>query len=288
MRDMNDKVVLVTGATDGIGKVTALELARLGAQVVLVGRNPTKGQAVVREIRTQSGNQQVELMTADLSSQAEIQHLADEFKSRYARLDVLVNNAGATFFSRLESVDGIEMTFALNHLNYFLLTHLLLDLLKASAPARIVNVSSGAHRSGRMNFADLEGKQSFGGWRAYSQSKLANVLFTYELARRLEGTGVTANALHPGFVATRFGHNNGALANAGMKVAQSLFAVSPEKGAETNIYLAASPDVEGVSGQYFEKSRAVSSSKASYDEAAARQLWAISEQMTGIRAPAGV
>jgi retinol dehydrogenase 12 len=283
--EMQGKVCMVTGATAGIGEVTARELARMGATVVGVGRNPEKCRAAAEEIKASTGNPRVEYLVADLSSQAQVRRLADEFKRKYSRLDVLVNNAGAFIATRRESADGIEMTMALNHLNYFLLTNLLLDVLKASAPSRIVNVSSGAHTGGRINFDDIEMRNRYSGWAMYAQSKLANVLFTYELARRLAraGTaGVTVNALHPGFVATQFGHNNGGLMNLGMKLFQKLGAITPQRGAQTSLYLATSPEVEGVTGKYFDNKRAVSSSQASYDEAAARRLWDWSEQKTAL------
>lgn len=276
---MKGKVVLVTGATDGIGKITALELARMGATVVVAGRNPEKGAQVVKEIIADTGNNNVELMVADLSSMAEVKQLADTFKRKYDRLDVLVNNAGALFIQRKVTVDGYEMTFALNHLNYFLLTHLLLDVLKASAPARIVNVSSDAHYSGTLDFDDLQHEKSYSRLGVYSDSKLANVVFTFELARRLEGTGVTANVLHPGFVATRFGYNNGWLARLVMTPVHKLFALSPEKGAETSVYLASSPEVEGVSGQYFENSKPKRAKRVAYDQTAWTRLWEESEKL---------
>ncbi|MDQ3829839.1 MAG: SDR family NAD(P)-dependent oxidoreductase, partial [Candidatus Tectomicrobia bacterium] len=205
---MHGKVCVVTGATSGIGLVTAEALARQGATLIVVGRNSARGAATVSRIQQETGNSAVELMVADLSAQAQVRQLASAIQQRFARLDVLVNNAGALFSQRQLSQDGIEMTFALNHLAYFLLTNLLLDSLKASTSARIVNVSSEAHRRARLDFADLQGQQRYSGWRAYARSKLANILFTYELARRLEGTGIVANALHPGFVATNFGRNN--------------------------------------------------------------------------------
>ena len=288
MGEMDNKIVLVTGATNGIGKAAALELAKKSAKVVIVGRNPAKTQATVSEIKLQSGSTAVELLIADLSSMAEVRRLAEEFRQRYARLDVLVNNAGAYFASRQETVDGYEQTFALNHLSYFLLTNLLLDMLKASAPARIVNVSSDAH-SAKFNFDDLQSTQSYGsaGFGVYGQSKLANILFTYELARRLAGTGVTVNALHPGVVSTGFGENNRGLMRVAMKIMHR-FAMSPEKGAETITYLASSSEVEGVTGKYWDKSKAIQSSAGSYDEADQKRLWEISEQMTGLAATAGV
>ncbi|MBI5668794.1 MAG: SDR family oxidoreductase [Chloroflexi bacterium] len=281
---MDGKVALVTGATNGIGKVTALELAKLGATVVLSGRSGDRAQATVAEIQQRSGNPNVAALVADLSVMSEVRRLADEFKAKHDRLHVLVNNAGGVFPQRRETDDGYEMTFALNHLSYFLLTNLLLDVLTASAPARIVNVSSDAHRGGRMQFDDLNFKQTpygIGGWKAYSQSKLANVLFTYELARRLAGSGVTANVLHPGFVATGFGRTGPGLMSRVMGLLHR-FALTPEEGARTTVYLASSAEVEGVTGQYFDKSKAVPSSKTSYDEEAQRRLWAISEQMTGL------
>jgi retinol dehydrogenase 12 len=256
---MHGKVCLVTGATSGIGAVTAEALARQGATTILVARNPTRGAATVERIRQGTGNPQVEVLLADLSAQAEIRRLAREVQSRYPRLDVLVNNAGALFSGREVSADGIEMTWALNHLAYFLLTTLLLDTLRASAPARVVNVSSDAHRHARLRFDDLQGQQDYGGWRAYAQSKLANVLFTYELARRLAGTGVAANAVHPGFVATNFARQNRSLTALLFRALQPVVALSPEQGAETVIYLATAPEVAGVSGQYFVKRRAVRS-----------------------------
>lgn len=280
---MDGKVVLITGATNGIGKAAALELAKMGATLVLVGRKPAKTQETVADIKAKSGNANVEYLLADLSSMAEVRKLADAFKSKHARLDVLINNAGGLFAAREETVDGYEMTFGFNHLSYFLLTNLLLDTLKASAPSRIVNVSSDAHNMGSMNFADLQSENgySMGGWRAYGQSKLANVLFTYELARRLTGTGVTANVLHPGFVATGFGRNRPGLMDLGMRVAH-LFAITPEQGAETIVKLAAAPEVEGVTGKYWDKGRAVGSSKKSYDLEAAQRLWKVSEELTGL------
>jgi NAD(P)-dependent dehydrogenase (short-subunit alcohol dehydrogenase family) len=293
MTSMQGKVCLVTGATAGIGEVTARELARMGAIVVGVGRNPQKSASVEAAIKAATGNPNVEFLLADLSVQAQVRHLAEEFRSKYRRLDVLVNNAGGYFATRQETADGIELTFALNHLSYFLLTNLLLDILLDSAPARVVSVSSGAHTMGVINFDDLQGTRSFGGWGAYAQSKLANVLFTYELARRLEGSGVTATVLHPGFVATNFAHNNnegwtGKIASSAVKVLQRIVARTPEKGAETSIYLATSPEAEGVTGEYFSDKKAVKSSAASYDLQTARRLWQVSEEMTGLMTGATV
>jgi NAD(P)-dependent dehydrogenase (short-subunit alcohol dehydrogenase family) len=278
---MHGKRCLVTGATSGIGFITAQALAQQGAAVVLVGRDPNRGAAAVERITHETGNDAVSLLLADLSSQSQIVQAAQEFHDHFDRLDILVNNAGALFAKRQLSVDGIEMTFALNHLGYFLLTHLLLDTIKASPYARIVNVASGAHRAGHIDFDDLQGERRYGGWRAYCQSKLANILFTYELAARLRGTGVTANVMHPGFVATNFGHNNSGLFAWLIRITQ-VAALSPQQGAETIIHLATSPDVAGHTGRYFIKKRAVPSSKESYDKSIANRLWQISEDMVGL------
>lgn len=279
---MNYKTVLITGATAGIGKATALEIARKGATVVIVGRNEAKAREVVSAIQNEIGNQNVSYLLADLSSISATKALAEEYRSKFDRLDVLVNNAGAIFITRGETVDGFENTFALNHLvGYFYLTNLLLDIIVASGPARIVSVSSGAHSFGGMNFDDLQGTSKYSGWRAYGQSKLANVMFTYELARRLEGTGVTANALHPGFVASNFGrtnNNESTLQRVGLRMSQ-VIAVSEEKGAATSIYLATSPEVEGVTGAYFQNCMPKRSSKASYSQANQSRLWQVSEQL---------
>ncbi len=287
--NMQGKTILISGATNGIGKQSALELAKMGAQIVIIGRNKAKTEETLREIQSSSGNKDVHALIADLSSMAEVRRVADDFKKQYARLDVLLNNAGSFFSERQESVDGYEMTFALNHLSYFLLTHLLLDRLKANAPSRIVSVSSEAHMMSPLNFDDLQSKQSYGmaGFRPYGQSKLMNVMFTYELARRLTGTGVTANALHPGAVNTGFGKNNRGLMNIAMKIF-TFFAIKVEDGAKTSVYLASSPEVEEVTGKYFDKCKQKQSSQVSYDEAAQKRLWEISEQLTGIAFPVKV
>ncbi|MFQ6030140.1 MAG: SDR family oxidoreductase, partial [Dehalococcoidia bacterium] len=276
---MQGKTCLVTGATSGIGLVTARELARMGARVVLVGRNQLRGEVALQWIKQTTDNPEVDYLQADLSSQQEVRRLAEEFQVRHSRLEVLVNNAGAIMLSRQESVDGIELTFALNHLAYFLLTNLLLDTLKASAPARVVNVSSGAHHGAVLDFDDLESRSRYKGFQAYSRSKLANVLFTYEMARRLEGSGVTANVLHPGLVATNFGGNNGWKGSI-IKFLMRLKSIGPEEGADTCVYLSAAPTVEGVTGKYFEKRRDIKSSAASYDQWAADRLWGVSQEMT--------
>jgi NAD(P)-dependent dehydrogenase (short-subunit alcohol dehydrogenase family) len=279
---MQGKTVLITGATAGIGAVTARRLAAMGAAVAAVGRDPARTAALVEQIKGETPGARADGLLADLSSQAEVRRLAREVHDRYPRLDVLLNNAGAIFFGRQETADGIERTFALNHLGYFLLTGLLLDRLKASAPARVVNVASAAHRRGRIDFDDLQGRRRYSGWAAYSNSKLANLLFTYELARRLDGTGVTANAVHPGLVATRFGTNNGRLARV-LRPVFDLFSLSAEEGARTLVYLASSPAVEGVTGKYFIKEREAESSPASHDREAAARLWRVSEELTGMK-----
>ncbi|MBN1259679.1 MAG: SDR family oxidoreductase [Anaerolineae bacterium] len=278
-KSMQGKVCMVTGAASGIGAVTAQALAQQGATVILVDRDVEKGAVTIEQIKQQTGSSTVELVLADISSQQEIRRLAQQFNERYQRLDVLVNNAGAMFPERLESVDGIEMTFALNYLGYFLLTNLLLDTLKASAPARIINTSSRSHARAQINFDDLESRSGYQGLAAYGHSKLAIVLFTYELARQLEGTGVTANALDPGIVATNFGKGSGGVLGFIMRLFRPAF-LSPEQGAQTGIYLAISPEVEGVTGKYFVKCKAVLSSPASYDVTMAGRLWAVSEKYT--------
>jgi NAD(P)-dependent dehydrogenase (short-subunit alcohol dehydrogenase family) len=274
---------MVTGATAGMGLATAQALAELGYRVVLVCRDPSRGAAAVQRIKAGGGDPAVEFLQADLSSQQQVRLVAGEFVARYARLEVLVNNAGVFLTRREESDDGLEMTFALNHLGYFLLTNLLLDTLGASAPARIVNISSDAHRQASLDWDDLQSCRKYSGFRAYSRSKLANVLFTYELARRLEGTGVTVNAVHPGSVATGFALNNPGATATMTRVVGRLFGKSPEEGAETAIYLATSPEVEGITGGYWAKKKPKESSRLSYDAGDARRLWRVSEELTGLR-----
>ncbi len=253
---MEGKLCVVTGATDGIGRVTARALAERGAEVVLVGRNAAKGAEVCKAIQRSSRNDRVRFEQADLSSQAEIRALAGRLTAGGAAIDVLVNNVGAMFTRRRESADGIEMTVALTPLGDFLLTGLLLASLEASGAARIVNVASEAHRGAQMNLDDpQQATTRYSGWRAYQQSKLANILFTYRLAALLEGTPVTANCLHPGFVASKFGQNNGWLFVTILKTVMRLSAIDVEAGARTSVHVATSADVEGVSGRYFDKSR---------------------------------
>jgi len=271
---LQGKVTMVTGANAGMGKEIARALAKMGATVVMVSRDLGRGEAARAEVQAQSGNDAVELLLADLSSQQSIRHLVQEFTARHTQLHVLVNNVGVTLPRRSVTVYGLETVFATNHLAPFLLTNLLLPVLKASASARVVNVSSAAHSMGKINFEDLQSEQRYREIRVYNQSKLASMLFSYELARQLAGTGVTANVLEPGFVKT----------NMAVPFPFSLFSamrVSAEQGAQPAIYLASSPDVEGVSGKYFShKGVATNSSKVSYDESIARRLWQISAELT--------
>lgn len=273
------KTCLITGANSGIGKVTARAIAEMGARVTIVCRNRERGEPALEEIRRESGNHSVELMICDFSSQSQIRRLAEEFKSKHDRLDILVNNAGLMMNKRALTEDGLETTFAVNHLGYFLLTNLLLDLIKRSAPARIVNVASLAHRGGHINFDDLQSEREFRTMPVYRQSKLANILFTYELARRLEGTAVTVNCLHPGIIGTDIARRFPWIIRAALK----LFFTGVEKGAETSIYLATSPEVKNTTGKYFDNKAETQTSRESYDEETARKLWEVSEQLTGLK-----
>lgn len=275
------KICLVTGATSGIGKATALSLARQGATVLLVSRDKEKGGKVRDEIVEKTGNEGVRLYIADLSSQKEIRSLAGEIRMNHPRIDILVNNAGGIFDKRILTVDGIELTLALNHLAYFLLTNLLLEMLRAAPSARVISVSSQAHQFGRMEFGDLGYEQGYNPMKSYARSKLANILFTYELARRTAGTRITANTLHPGTVRTNFGKQLSGIAGFVFKQLD-VFMRSPEKGAETVIWLASAEEVEGVSGKYFLDKKEIRSSKISYDENVARRLWEVSAQITGL------
>jgi NAD(P)-dependent dehydrogenase (short-subunit alcohol dehydrogenase family) len=280
--DLTGKFVLVTGGTGGIGKATAIGLAARGARVGITGRERVRGEEAAEEIRRASGNPDVDLFPVDMSAQAEVRRLARQVLDAYAHLDVLVNNVGGSWAHRHVTIDGLEHTFALNHLAPFLLTNLLLDRLRASAPARIVTVSSGAQSMGRIDFGDLQHERGYSGPRAYSQSKLANVMFTYELARRLDGTGVTATVLHPGVVRTRFGAEDQSRLFKVLTPVIRLLLKSPARGAATSIYLASSPEVEGVSGRYFASGRPKTSNKSSYDTAAAARLWRVSAELVGL------
>jgi NAD(P)-dependent dehydrogenase (short-subunit alcohol dehydrogenase family) len=282
--DLTGRTCLVTGATSGIGLAAARGLARLGADVVLVGRSRERGERAVEEIRRATGSDRLTLMLADLASQAEVRRLAREFLATDRPLHVLLNNAGIVNLRREETADGIEATFAVNHLAYFLLTRLLLERLEQSAPARIVNVSSDAHAQagGRLDFDDLESRR-YSAMRVYGKSKLANILFTRELARRLAGTNVTANCLHPGFVGSNFARNNGWVAAVAMTLLRP-FARSPEKGAETAVWLCSAPEVGDVTGEYFQDRQVRTPRVFALDDDDARRLWEVSERMTGLAA----
>jgi retinol dehydrogenase-14 len=279
---MAGKTVLVTGGTGGIGRATAEGLARLGARVGVTGRGITRTQAAAAEIAKVTANPAIDAFAADLSAQAEVRRLAREVLDACPRLDVLVNNVGGFWATRHLTADGLEHTFALNHLSPFLLTNLLLERLTACAPARVVTVSSGAQALGKIDFDDLQGERAYSGQRAYNQSKLANVMFTYELARRLAGTGVTATVLHPGVARTAFGAEDPITMMRTMMLFARPFMKTPGQGAATPIYLASSPEVEGVTGQYFANRKAKKSSKSSYDTAAAARLWRLSAGLVGL------
>ena len=282
---MGGTTVLITGGTSGIGKATAVAMAAMGANVVVVGRNQERGGAAVEEIKAQSHNESVELMLADLSVQAEVRRLAEEFLERYDRLDVLVNNAGLVQSKRTETPDGIETTLAINHLAPFLLTNLLLGCLEQSAPSRVITVSSEAQRWGTMDFEDMQSRRKYRGFPVYGMTKLANIMFTYELAERLDGTDVSANCLHPGSVGTNFGQNNRGAMALFFRTFKP-FMRSPEQGADTLIWLASSPEIDGVSGKYFSDRKEIEAKKVAYDPAARRRLWEISEDLTGLKVAA--
>lgn len=279
---MQSKVVVITGGNAGIGLATAKGLAKKGATVCIVSRNQQKGEQAVEEVKNTSGNPNVDLLIADLASLSQVRKLAQQILDKYDHLDVLINNAGAFFSDYGETEDGFERQFAINHLAPFLLTNLLLGRVKASAPARIVNVASRAHYRGSMNFDDLGFKKNYDGFRrAYSQSKLANVLFTKELARRLEGTGVTVNTLHPGVVSTSIAEKGGGLYGFLWKLVRPTM-ISTEKGAETSIYLASSPEVADTTGLYFDKCKPKEASPEARNTEVAKTLWQLSEKMTGL------
>jgi len=283
MADLTGKTVLITGATSGIGFEASVRLAQLGAILVMVGRDLAKTAAKVEEVRKRSGAASVESLLCDFSSQERIHGLAEEFRARHKRLHILVNNAGGVFAKRTLTVDGIEATFAVNHLGYFLLTYLLLDLLVKSAPARLINVASAAHYRGTMDFDDLGFERGYKIMRAYSRSKLANVLFTRELVARMDGMGVTFNCLHPGAVATNIWNGAPRWMRPVINAAR-LFMLTPAQGAEAIVYLAFSPEVEGKSGLYFENNHSKTPSVLASDSSVAKQLWERSSKLVKIHA----
>jgi len=274
---MQGKLCIITGATSGVGLAAAEALARKGARLALVGRDPGRGTAALQRIRAAAPGSEVTIHYADLFRLAEVRRLGDELLQAYPRIDVLVNNAGAMFQRREVTPDGLERTLALNHMAYFVLTERLRERLAASAPARIVNVASRAHEGATLDLDDLNMERHYSGWLAYRRSKLANILWTRELARRIAGSGVTANCLHPGFVATRFGDNNGGWLRLMFGMAKRVAALRPEQGAETVVYLASAPRLDDASGGYFANSAPATPSVAAQDDAAARRLWELSE-----------
>ncbi len=283
MAGIEGKICVVTGATSGIGLVTAEQLAAMGARVVLVGRDRAKGEAALRRVERRAPGAAAAIHYADLARLDEVRRLGGELAA-LPRIDVLVNNAGAIFRHHEVTPDGLERTFALNHMAYFLLAALLRGRLAAAAPSRVVSVASEAHRGVTLDFDDLQSARRYSGWTAYRRSKLCNILFTRELARRLQGTGVTANCLHPGFVASRFGDNNAGLFSLAIGIAKRLLAISEQRGAATGVYLATSPEVEGRSGLYFDKCQPRVPSAAAQDDGAARRLWEASARLAGLPA----
>ncbi len=279
---MQGKTVVITGGTSGIGEVAAIRLAEKGARIVLVARDRARADATLAKLKTANPAAAHTVHLADLSSIAEMKRVAGEIAAAEPAIDVLINNAGAVFTTRQESVDGLEMTFAVNHMAYFVVTNVLLPNLKATPGARIVSTASTAHTVGKIDFGDLQLRKSYSTFRAYGTSKLMNILFTRELARRLDLTGVTANSLHPGGVNTRFGSNNGGFIGVLFKVAISIFGISPEKGAQTIIHLASSPEVATISGEYFYKCKVIEPSLAAQDDGDAKRLWDVSAKLSGV------
>ncbi|MBT3501485.1 MAG: SDR family oxidoreductase [Candidatus Marinimicrobia bacterium] len=274
-----NKTCLITGATDGIGKQTALVLAQKGFSLVLVGRSAEKGNLVVSELISATGNESIHFHCADLSNMKSIQQLSVEIKQNYSAIDILINNAGA-YVSKLTMTDeGFEKTFALNHLAYFHFTELLLEMVKEDIPGRIINVASMAHKNAKIDFNNLQMENEYKGWTAYSRSKLMNIMFTYECHRRYSDTGVSFNCLHPGFVKSKFGDNNKGFAKTSISLAKTIFAINLVKGAKTSIYLASSKDVDGVSGKYFDKCKVATSSKVSYIQEDQKKLWEATDQI---------
>jgi NAD(P)-dependent dehydrogenase (short-subunit alcohol dehydrogenase family) len=279
---MRGKTVVITGGTSGIGEVAALALAKMGARIVLVARDKSRGDTTLRRLRESAPGIAHAIHFADLLRLAEIKRVAAQIADHESRIDILINNAGALFATRQLTEDGLECTFALNHMAYFVMTEGLRGRLSASGPARIINTASAAHQGATLDFDDLQSAKSFGAMKAYGRSKLCNILFTRELARRLRGTGVTANCLHPGFVATRFGDQSGALISRLVRLAK-FFAISPVKGAETIVYLASSPDVAKITGQYFYKSASINPSSWAQDDRSALLLWQRSAALAGVK-----
>lgn len=279
--DMGGKVVVITGATSGIGEVAADRLAARGARIVFVARDAGRGEATLRHLHAIAGGVEHRAFYADLSSLDEMKRVAGEITASESRIDVLINNAGALFNSRKVTTDGLEMTFALNHLSYFVIANLLRPRLTSGS--RIVSTASDAHRGARLDFSDLQSTRSYSGFAAYGRSKLCNILFTRELARRLAGTGITANCLHPGFVATRFGDQSGGILSLAVRAAKT-FAITPERGAETIVYLASSPEVSEETGGYFVKCRPAAPTAEARNDSDARRLWEISSELSGIAA----
>ncbi len=276
---MQDSLVVVTGGSDGIGYVCAEQLALMGARIILVGRNGQKCANAVAALQNSTGNANISFEVADLSQLREVRALAKRLLDGYGHIDVLLNNAGAYFETRTETAEGLEHTFALNHMAYFLLTDLLLPSLTKAKQGRIINVASRAHRNASLNFDDLQGQTTYAGWPAYCRSKLMNIMFTYALARRLTDTAVTANSLHPGFVRSKFGHNNPGLTGLMVRTSQALLAISLKAGAKTSVYAASAPELAETNGLYFNKCRAVASSAASMDVEAQERLWEISAEI---------
>ena len=278
---MRDKTVVITGATSGIGEVAADRLAQKGARIVFVARDHARGQETLKHLRAIAGHDEHAVHYADLTKISEMKRVAEEIAAEESHVDVLINNAGAMFTQRKISADGLEMTFALNHMSYFGITNVLLDRLKATPGARIVSTASDAHKGARLDFDDLQSAKHFSGFAVYGRSKLMNILFTREVARRIAGTSVTANCLHPGFVATRFGDESGGLLSFGVRLAKNI-ALTPEQGAQTIIYLASSPEVEGKSGGYYYKCKPAVPTKEAQNDADAKRLWEISAEIAGV------
>jgi NAD(P)-dependent dehydrogenase (short-subunit alcohol dehydrogenase family) len=282
---MSDKVVMITGANSGIGKETAIQLAKKGATIIMVCRDRERGGAFLKEIKGLGNSDNVKLYIADLADQNSIRAMVAEFRRDHDKLHVLINNAGLILYKRETTPEGYGATFAINHLGHFLLTYLLLNILETSAPRRIINVSSGTHKWAKLNLDNIHLEENYGRFRAYGNSKLYNIMFTYELARRLKGSGISVNALHPGAVRTNFARNNKGILSKLILYLLRAFMISVEKGARTSIYLASSPEVENVTGKYFIKNQMRKSSEISYDRAAQLRLWKISEELTDINYP---